>query len=53
MTLNNKRYSSNSISFKFLEKEKFQDIRQSEFKVAKEAMESLLFTESLYSCRNK
>ncbi|KAM7480603.1 hypothetical protein LguiA_028816 [Lonicera macranthoides] len=53
MTLNKERYSSNSLSFKFLEKDKFQDTIQCEFKEAKEAMESPLFTESLYKRGNK
>ncbi|KAM7508639.1 hypothetical protein LguiA_019092 [Lonicera macranthoides] len=53
MTLNKERYSSNSLSFKFLENDKFQDTIQSEFKEAKKEMESPLFTESLYSRGNK
>ncbi|KAM7526950.1 hypothetical protein LguiB_030360 [Lonicera macranthoides] len=53
MTLIHGRSSFNSISFKFLENDRFQDTRQSEFKEAKEAVESSLFKKSLYNCGNK
>ncbi|KAM7523875.1 hypothetical protein LguiA_013777 [Lonicera macranthoides] len=53
MTLINERNSSNSLSFKFLEKDGFQDTRQSEFKEAKEAIDFPLFKEGLHNHGNK